>query len=296
MIRVPSEIVEATNSRRSDRTKFTPFMKNGITRGYFYSIAMGPGCPSWNPKNRSGPVDVTWTFSTDNVILEKTINMEVPDYPIQKLVEKIMTFDLAWYHRNPTNKVTECVVKCSDIIVARRYFWKVPDTLLPTLSEELEMDDTKIIPSQKEIPPDSRWKKGAGGCMEDSTELLARIREKLIFECNRAGFLLYKNTTEDDRDEEMECPSCGGHPCVWDENKEQLMHDNVIVVGECATNDKFRFFAYKQMTYIIHGYLGKGQRRQLPECVMNGIRCAWPSEGGAYTGFKDVDSDSNDEA
>ena len=62
------------------------------------------------------------------------------------------------------------------------------------------------------------------------------------------------------------------------------MNDNDLLVGSDATNKQKRFTAYKQFTYIIEGPLGKGNRKELPSCVVNKIRETWSDK--EYTGFK----------
>ena len=84
------------------------------------------------------------------------------------------------------------------------------------------------------------------------------------------------------------CESCGSSPCVWTENKQQLLTDNAYLLEEKSTNKQGRFYAYKQMVYALHGHLGKGQRRELPGCVVDGVRALWPEDNKRkYTGFKD---------
>lgn len=53
------------------------------------------------------------------------------------------------------------------------------------------------------------------------------------------------------------------------------------------SNDSYRHYAYKQYTYIHHGYLGAGNRRVVPSCATLRIRHAYPSPTGAYKGFID---------
>lgn len=45
--------------------------------------------------------------------------------------------------------------------------------------------------------------------------------------------------------------------------------------------------SYKQFTHILHGHLGKGQRKPLPGCILEGVRTLFPDEKGQYVGYKD---------
>jgi hypothetical protein len=59
-------------------------------------------------------------------------------------------------------------------------------------------------------------------------------------------------------------------------------HDGGTVVG----NKQLRFIAYSVFTSMKHGYLGKRNRVQLPNCVEHGIRDTFPDSNKSYTGFK----------
>jgi len=41
------------------------------------------------------------------------------------------------------------------------------------------------------------------------------------------------------------------------------------------------------VTRNVHGYLGKGCRVKIPDCVVTGIRDMCPDEDGSYMGFKE---------
>ena len=49
----------------------------------------------------------------------------------------------------------------------------------------------------------------------------------------------------------------------------------------------FRKAAYRQFILARHGYLGKGNRRVCPSCVVLKIRDRYPSVTGVYMGFRD---------
>ena len=43
---------------------------------------------------------------------------------------------------------------------------------------------------------------------------------------------------------------------------------------------------YKQIAYAMWGRLGRGNRKELPSCVVEGVRAEWPEKKRNYTGFK----------
>ena len=49
----------------------------------------------------------------------------------------------------------------------------------------------------------------------------------------------------------------------------------------------YRKAAYRQYIYWVHGYLGRGNRRVIPSCVMLAIRRWFPSPTGVYMGFRE---------
>ena len=52
------------------------------------------------------------------------------------------------------------------------------------------------------------------------------------------------------------------------------------------TNNVLRHQAYKQFVFLVGGNTGMKKRLIIPSCVTWHIRDRWPSEDGAYTGFK----------
>lgn len=49
----------------------------------------------------------------------------------------------------------------------------------------------------------------------------------------------------------------------------------------------FRKAAYRQFILARHGYLGRGNRRVCPSCVVIKIRARYPSVTGVYMGYRD---------
>ena len=96
-------------------------------------------------------------------------------------------------------------------------------------------------------------------------------------------------------EEEAECcERCKESPCVMVEHREQF--EGLLQLNrfdENMANRQRRFKMYQEMTRLIHdGYLGKGNRKELPECVTEAIRDAFPNEDAkeAYVGFRDASS------
>jgi hypothetical protein len=83
------------------------------------------------------------------------------------------------------------------------------------------------------------------------------------------------------------CSDCGYSPCVFIQEYENITaicdeHDE-----SGYANNQMRFKLYRYMTKVLFGYLGKGQRRQLPSCVIREIHDHFPksSDGKEYVGF-----------
>jgi hypothetical protein len=47
-----------------------------------------------------------------------------------------------------------------------------------------------------------------------------------------------------------------------------------------------RSLAFKQMIFALFRRLGTGQRRELPDCALDGIRKEWTEHSGEYQGFQ----------
>ena len=60
-------------------------------------------------------------------------------------------------------------------------------------------------------------------------------------------------------------------------------------------NTSLRLAAYRQYTWWVHGYLGRGNRRVIPACVVSAIRSRYPNQSGVYVGFQREDDDGNDD-
>ena len=89
------------------------------------------------------------------------------------------------------------------------------------------------------------------------------------------------------------CHLCQVTPCLLDQGLYEALEKEYEYVMECdtenvITNKEVHFKLYRTATRWIHGYLGRGNRRQLPACVVGEIKDLASEAGGAYTGFIDM--------
>ena len=127
------------------------------------------------------------------------------------------------------------------------------------------------------------------------------------------------------------CPVCDHRPCLWikfkcalldfaaeihvgnppavDNNiseEDRRLNANLIydkekhdeLVAEMTMLDKVehnvvRYHLYRYFTWRHHGYLGKGKREHISECVSDNIRLNWPDPSGQYTGFISANNETN---
>ena len=82
------------------------------------------------------------------------------------------------------------------------------------------------------------------------------------------------------------CVRCKGDPCVWEENWISMMTLVSIDLESDAPNNEKSRFVYRQMCRLLHGALGGGKRVKLPQCVISGVRNAYPNSEGEYMGFR----------
>ena len=95
-----------------------------------------------------------------------------------------------------------------------------------------------------------------------------------------------KAEDEDDDDKDDECEFCHYSPCI---TKGEAAAFILETTGTCASDNKQgRFQLYKSFCREIFGVLGKGNRRQLPGCVVDLIQATYPEKNpDNYTGFQE---------
>ena len=99
------------------------------------------------------------------------------------------------------------------------------------------------------------------------------------------------------------CPHCSHSPCllfqglylsIVHEYEDDIPRDEA---GDpVLTNKQIRFILYRHATNWIHGFLGKGKRKQLPICVRGEILDFAPQDDHVYVGFRPSGSSSRDES
>lgn len=67
--------------------------------------------------------------------------------------------------------------------------------------------------------------------------------------------------------------------------------ESQLVVLLVVVPRSLRLAAYFQFTWWVHGYLGRGNRRVIPSCVVSAIRERYPEASGEYQGFQEADLD-----
>ena len=84
------------------------------------------------------------------------------------------------------------------------------------------------------------------------------------------------------------CDHCREVSCVWenigDEVKDYMR--SKLDEGVVGSN-VLRKLGYQKSISLIHGSLGKGNRVQLPHCVVTGIRNEYPDKKETYQGYRE---------
>lgn len=60
---------------------------------------------------------------------------------------------------------------------------------------------------------------------------------------------------------------------------------SITVGGEERLNEMRRYEAYKVAAGLLYGRQGRGNRLELPTCVVNYVHFMYPSPSGDYKGF-----------
>ena len=100
------------------------------------------------------------------------------------------------------------------------------------------------------------------------------------------------------------CTLCGENPCVVVGIYNDLVEHAEELMGERneeeerddqLTAKEIRFRLYRLAIWLLHGHLGRGNRKRLPRCVMGEIRDLFPNRPGvSYVNFKGNDENNND--
>ena len=96
------------------------------------------------------------------------------------------------------------------------------------------------------------------------------------------------------------CKYCRQRPCIMADGE---LYNALVGYFEdyiepeyeqkMITEKEVRFKLYRHATFLIHGYLGRGVRKELPTCVRGEIIDLVPSPDGKYVGFKEAKSEDN---
>ena len=109
--------------------------------------------------------------------------------------------------------------------------------------------------------------------------------------CNiREYFLGYMNNGDANREstDTNPCEFCDVSPCDWSVVGRDIVSviDDMCKNHSAGSNSQKRYYAYCAYAALKWGYLGKDNRRRIPECVQNAVRGAYPDPNGNYVGFK----------
>ena len=89
------------------------------------------------------------------------------------------------------------------------------------------------------------------------------------------------------------CRYCLQDPCVLQTEYDALLEIGSAMEHRNCPNNEIRFAMYRHMSNAIHGHLGAGNRRQLPNCVEFRIRNMYPDE--RYVGYRPAGSTGDED-
>ena len=107
---------------------------------------------------------------------------------------------------------------------------------------------------------------------EDSTISMTKIKKRKI----------------QDEVDTLPCEFCDVSPCDWSSVGRDIVTviDDMCNTHSTASNSQKRYYAYCAFAALKWGYLGKDNRRRIPECVQSAVQVAFPDPNGNYVGFK----------
>ena len=86
----------------------------------------------------------------------------------------------------------------------------------------------------------------------------------------------------------MECMNCESNPCLWKLHKDSIIEqvEQIAATSDYFSNNEKSKLCYRLFTREIHGILTVGNRRELPECIVENIRTKCPNmKGEEFVGF-----------
>jgi hypothetical protein len=86
------------------------------------------------------------------------------------------------------------------------------------------------------------------------------------------------------------CVVCGCDPCQFIQFETNILeqdriHNKDVGINASERNSTRRKCAYKLVTRLREGVLGRGVRKPLPNCILDGVRSLFPPMDGVVMGF-----------
>ena len=82
------------------------------------------------------------------------------------------------------------------------------------------------------------------------------------------------------------CPKCNEKECLWITHGKDVVSFAGSKRGQRDyANNVLRKFAYQEAVRCIYGVMGNGNRVELPECVLDGVRQEYPDKNNSYMGY-----------
>ena len=108
---------------------------------------------------------------------------------------------------------------------------------------------------------------------EDSSFVACKILKDALIEAGEANA--------------RRCYDCGEDVCILDQYWTEFcaLADTVLEMDKSPKESRFKM--YKLMSGLLHGYLGKGCRMELPVCISDAIKHQFPEPDGKYVGYKE---------
>jgi hypothetical protein len=112
----------------------------------------------------------------------------------------------------------------------------------------------------------------------------------------KRGIVLTQFTPSDEENKDAPCQYCQSVPCLLEDGLYDFIVEQEQYIRECdtseeKTNKEIRYQLYKEATRWMHGHLGKGVRKKIPQCVETEIRDLAPEPGRDYIGFQEANKD-----